>query len=78
MTRLLATTALLGALLAMPAWAQTMTTPAHHHARHAIHHAGSAGGSASSEAHHRHRFVAGDNSAEMLNRQVLRNLQNGD
>ena len=75
MTRLLVIAMLLSGLLALPAWAQTMTPKMHHHARH--HHAASAQGSGTSEAARHHRFVAGDDSADMLNRQVLRNLQNG-
>jgi hypothetical protein len=61
MTRLLAITALLGILLAAPAWAQTMADKAHHHhARHGMHH-----------ARHHGTATTGDDSAEMLNRQAL-------
>jgi len=77
MTRLLAIIALLGTLLAAPAWAQTMTTKTHHRAPHAVHRTASAEASGTSAARHRHAFVAGDDSAEMLNRQVLQNLRKG-
>jgi hypothetical protein len=77
MTRLLATTALLGALLAAPAWSQ-MTTKTHHRAPHAVHHAASTEASGTSTAPRpQHRIVGGDDSAEMLNRQMLQNLQKG-
>jgi hypothetical protein len=75
MTRLLVTTALLGILLAAPAWAQTMTPKMHHHARH--HHAAVTNGSGSSESMRHHRYITSDHSADMLNRKVLRDLQNG-
>ncbi len=77
MTRLLATTALLGVLLAAPAWAQTMPTKTHHRAPHAVHHSASTEGSGTSTARHHHRLVGGDNSAEMLNRQMLQSLPKG-
>jgi hypothetical protein len=80
MTRLLATTALLGVLLGAPAWAQT-TPPKmhhhHHHARHAVHHAASTAGSGSSAVGRHDRYVAGDHSANKLNQQQLQKIQNG-
>jgi hypothetical protein len=78
MIRLLAPTALLGVLLAVaPAWAQTSTTKMHHRARHAVHHTASTEANGTGASSHRHHFVAGDDSAEMLNRQVLQSLQKG-
>jgi hypothetical protein len=77
MTRLLATIALFATLLAAPAWAQTMTPNSPHPATHAVHRSSSADASRATVARHRHHFVAGDDSAETLNRQVLQNLQKG-
>lgn len=77
MTRIFATAALLGAVLAGPAWAQTATPMTHHRAPHSIHHAASTAGSGTSEAPRHHHYVAGDHSAEMLNRQELEHIQNG-
>ena len=76
MTRLLTTAALFTALLAMPALAQTATPKMHHRAHH-HHHAASTQGSGSSMAGHRHHFVAGDHSADRLNREEMQNLAKG-
>jgi hypothetical protein len=77
MTRFLATIAIVGAFLSAPAWAQTMTNDSHQPASHAVHHVRSAKAERMSEARHRHHFVTGDDSAEMLNRQALQDHHNG-
>jgi hypothetical protein len=77
MTQFLATIAIVGTLLAAPAWAQTMTQDSHQPASHAVHHVTSAKAERMSVARHRHHFVTGDDNAEMLNRQALQGHHNG-
>jgi len=84
MTRFLTTAALLGAMLAAPAWAQTMTSPqtmspttnsaANSSGKQQMASAHSSGMNMKM-ASRRHSFVAGDDSAEMLNHQEVQQLQ---
>ena len=74
MIRFFATTAILGALVVAPALAQTKT---HHRTPYAVHQTPSTDASTTSARRHQHHVVAGDDSAEVLNRQVLQNLQKG-
>jgi hypothetical protein len=78
MIRYLATAALVGAMLTAPAWAQTAPSKANNAAYYSTKSSAAPNSSGAKMTMRSHRFVAGDDSAERLNSQELKTLQQGN